>query len=66
MTLRRILQAQYRFGEFPCDNIDPANKEYFESMFRMEPMERIDTYMAMTPEVRSQYWSYWTDVRHRL
>ena len=60
MTLRRILQAQYRFGEFPFD------KEYFESMFRMEPMERIDAYMAMTPEVRSQYWSYWTDVRHRL
>ena len=48
MTLRRILQAQYRFGEFPSDNIDPENKEYFESMFRMEPMERIDAYMAMT------------------
>ncbi len=64
--VRQLVRAQYRFGEIPCDEIEPQNRRHFDEMFRMEPMERIEAYMALTPEVRQQYWSHWMDVRHTL
>lgn len=65
-SLRMLLNAQFRFGDYPCDNVDPENKAFFDEMFRMEPMDRIEAFMGLTAEVRTQYWSYWMDVRHKL
>ncbi len=59
---RMLIAAQYRFGEIPCDHPDPENIPFFEMMFEMEPMERIEAYMGMTPALREQYWSHWCDV----
>ena len=61
MTMRTILEAQFRFGDLPCDVVEPENEPLFESMFKMEPMDRIEQFMALTPKVRSQYWCYMMD-----
>lgn len=62
--LRRLLEAQQRFGEYPSETIDPENKEFFENMmFTMGSAERCYAYMRMTREMRMQFWSYRADLK---
>lgn len=61
--LSKLNPANVRFGEYYADYVDRVNVPRFERMVNMDPRDRIEKFMNLTPELRSQFFTFVRDLR---